>query len=135
MSSIQNKFPTINYPFQPKLVTITTFIPHEKWHIPPVKVPQSIVLIKRIQLKLMYLWLKTVSPHIKVSTRYWSVINESDVKQTKSISNIPNPFSDKHLLGYQHITPWSDSSIWMCVGEIRDIATLLFIMCECVLFH
>ena len=30
-----------------------------------------------------------------VSTIYWSVVNESDVKQTKSISNRPNPFSDK----------------------------------------
>ena len=27
--------------------------------------------------------------------RYWSVVNESDVKQTKSISNRSNPFSDK----------------------------------------
>ena len=33
--------------------------------------------------------------HVKVSTKYWSVVNESDVKQTKSISNRPNPFSDK----------------------------------------
>ena len=29
--------------------------------------------------------------HVKVSTRLWSVVNESDVKQTKSISNRPNP--------------------------------------------
>ena len=33
--------------------------------------------------------------HVKVSTKYWSVVNESDVKQTKSISNRSNPFSDK----------------------------------------
>ena len=32
--------------------------------------------------------------HVKVSTRHWAVINESDDKQTKSISNGPNPFSD-----------------------------------------
>ena len=32
---------------------------------------------------------------LKVSTRYWWVINESDVKQTKSIFNKPNQFSDK----------------------------------------
>jgi len=33
--------------------------------------------------------------HVNVSTKYWSVVNESDVKQTKSISNRLNPFSDK----------------------------------------
>ena len=27
-------------PFPTKLVTITTFTPHEKWHIPPVQEPQ-----------------------------------------------------------------------------------------------
>ena len=29
--------------------------------------------------------------HVKISTKHWSVVNESDVKQTKSISNRPNP--------------------------------------------
>ena len=35
--------------------------------------------------------------HVKVSTRYWSVVNASDVKQFsigKAIFNRPNPFSD-----------------------------------------
>ena len=32
---------------------------------------------------------------VKFSTRYWSVVNESDVRQTKSIYNRPNPFPDK----------------------------------------
>ena len=45
--------------------------------------------------------------HVKVLTRYWSVVNESDDKQTKSISNRSNPFSEKTFtitIHYKQIT-------------------------------
>ena len=41
--------------------------------------------INAIKQCIFYIIVKRL--HVKVSTRYWSVVKESDVKQTKSISN------------------------------------------------
>ena len=51
--------------------------------------------------------------HVKVSMKYWSVVNATDVKQTKSISKRSNPFSDK--IYYDHIQAYLDN----CFVNIR----------------
>ena len=58
--------------------------------------------------------------HVNVSTKYWSVVNELDVKQTKSIFNRLNPFSDK-LVTIKTFTPHAKAAFPSCAGTTKHV--------------